>query len=202
MDAAEPLPDIVLVHGIFDRPRVFDRLAARLSRGERAVHAVALRSRWGGLSIDAMATGLAEDVADLAGRRPVDVVGFSMGGLVARFWAQRLGALERIRRLVLIGSPHAGTRTAHVWPGPAARQMCPGSAFLADLNADASRLERAHVASVWTPYDLMILPARSAALPVGEVAQVRTKTHAGLLRDPAVAARVAGWLAEPLPLLA
>jgi triacylglycerol lipase len=199
MTASSALPPIVLVHGIFDRPHVFAALRARLEADGRDVHAFALRARWGGLGIDAMAHGLRDDVAGAIGERPVDVVGFSMGGLVTRFWAQRLDALERIRRMVLIASPHAGTRTAHVWPGPAARQMCPGSPFLADLNADVHRLRSARVASVWTPYDLMIVPASSAALPVGEVAQVRTKTHAGLLRDPAVAERVRRWLADPLP---
>lgn len=76
----------------------------------------------------------------------VDVIGVSMGGLVGRTAALPLGELPdgsetrskrlRIRNLYTMGSPHAGAVLAEsIAPDQAARDMKPGSAFLARLNA-------------------------------------------------------------------
>ncbi len=68
----------------------------------------------------------------------VDVVGFSMGGLVARLAAgpNLPGKRLSIKRLFTISSPHRGARLAGL---PTADQrtidMRPGSAFLADLDS-------------------------------------------------------------------
>src|SRR5690606_26467334 len=69
----------------------------------------------------------------------VDVIGISMGGLVARTAALRpaerpghrgppTGKRLRIRRLFTLGTPHRGAKLAPFVPlDPAARQMRPGS---------------------------------------------------------------------------
>ncbi len=79
----------------------------------------------------------------------VDVVGFSMGGLVARSAAvdpaeggPSADALPRLRiaRLFTIATPHRGAAVARLPLGPLVRDMSPGSAFLAALDdADASQ---------------------------------------------------------------
>jgi hypothetical protein len=80
---------------------------------------------------------------------PVDVVGISMGGLVARMVAagERAGLglpwdLPRIdaRRIFTFGSPLRGAKAAlRLCPDRAARDMCPGSALLGRLEAEAAR---------------------------------------------------------------
>jgi len=71
----------------------------------------------------------------------VDVIGISMGGLVARYAAMPVeredGAKRlRIRRLYTLGTPHRGAKLAEVIAiDPAARDMRPGSAFIERLNA-------------------------------------------------------------------
>ncbi|MEM8756204.1 MAG: hypothetical protein AAGF47_00290 [Planctomycetota bacterium] len=75
----------------------------------------------------------------------VDVVGVSMGGLVARTAALPMGELPggeeirtkrlRINTLYSMGSPHMGAKLANVIaPDSAARNMKPGSAFIKSLN--------------------------------------------------------------------
>ena len=68
-----------------------------------------------------------------------------MGGLVSRYYVQRLGGIERVRRLITISTPHQGTLWAHMVGNPGSRQMRPGSAFLSKLNHDAAMLERGEV---------------------------------------------------------
>ena len=67
----------------------------------------------------------------------VDVVGISMGGLIARAAAAGLHSGKRLRvaRLFTLGTPHRGARVAR-WLRPDAlvRGMQPGSAFLANLD--------------------------------------------------------------------
>ena len=66
----------------------------------------------------------------------VDVVGNSMGGLVAMYAADPGRPLPhlRIRRLMTISTPFRGANMARDFPiGPMAKAMQPGSAFLANL---------------------------------------------------------------------
>ena len=69
------------------------------------------------------------------GSTSVHLVGHSLGGLVVRDAAQHRGLAGLARTVVTIATPHAGATLARFVPGPAARQMRPGSTFLAELDA-------------------------------------------------------------------
>jgi triacylglycerol esterase/lipase EstA (alpha/beta hydrolase family) len=117
-----------------------------------------------------------------------------MGGLVARYYVQRLGGIERVRRLITISSPHNGTCAAFLRRNGGARQMRPGSAFLCDLNRDVSVLDRIDFTSIWTPFDLMILPAHSSVLPAGRAIRVNVGAHPPMVRNQRVLKLVADVL--------
>jgi Caspase domain/PGAP1-like protein len=64
--------------------------------------------------VDETAAMLAARIAEVglgSGRR-VDVLAHSMGGLVARWWIERVGGDTAVRRLVTCGTPHEGSP----WP--------------------------------------------------------------------------------------
>jgi triacylglycerol lipase len=173
---------VVLVHGIDDTAHLFRHLAARLECDGRTVHAPDLVPNNGDAGIDALAAQLQAHIdARLPPEQPVDLVGFSMGGLVCRYYLQRLGGVDRVHRFIAIASPHRGTWTAFFRANAGARQMRRGSAFLRDLNHDAARLDRVHVTSIWTPFDLMILPSTSCVL--GTSMSIRVAAHALMVRD-------------------
>ena len=73
--------------------------------------------------------------------------------------------------------------TAHLFPGPAAQQMRPNSAFLADLNCDLSALAAIQFTSIWTPFDFMIVPASNSELPVGRMVKILSPAHGVMLYD-------------------
>lgn len=132
--------------------------------------------------------GLAAQIGTFANQRlspdePFDLVGFSMGGLVSRYYVQRLGGMARARRLITISTPHRGTYSAYALGNEGSRQMRPGSAFLKGLNRDAALLERVRFASIWTPLDLMIIPASSSRLGVGEEFRIPVLVHPWMLRS-------------------
>jgi triacylglycerol lipase len=163
------------------------------------VHAIDLVPSDGAVGLETLATQIAAYVdAELSPGSPLDLVGFSMGGLVSRYYVQRLGGASRVRRFVTISSPHHGTATAYLLRRPAGVQMRPDSAFLADLNGDVAARERVDLTSIWTPRDLMIVPPDSSRLPLGREVLVAAPLHALMLHDPRTLRAVADALAAPL----
>src|SRR5690606_11023092 len=160
---------IVLVHGLDDSPRAFWAMKRRLDRdGFSRVSAVALTPNNGALPLEALAKQLhahVEQVLRESGAERLDVVAFSMGALVARVWMLEQDGRHLVRRLVSISGPHAGTATGWLRFNPGATQMRWNSPLLQRLGKDASDFAPAEVFSLWTPLDLMIVPAHSSHLP-------------------------------------
>lgn len=145
---------------------------------------------------------LAERLAGMIGKRlpdatPLNLVGFSMGGLICRSYLQQMGGSEHTERLITIATPHQGTWTAYMYNRPACRQMRPGSRFLAELNHDLSPLQAINFTSIWTPFDLTVVPAISSYLPVGEMAPLLSPFHRTLVIDPRILHAVARYLRKP-----
>jgi triacylglycerol lipase len=177
-NAAGAAPRVVLVPGIWDTSSVFDRMTARLEKAGWSVCAVSLKPNDGSVTLEQSADDLRRLIdARLGPRGSLDMVAFSMGGLVARYYAQRLGGLERMSHLVTISTPHCGTRTAYLQPFPGVREMRPGSPFMLDLDRDAAGLARISVTSIWSPLDILIFPAVSSRLPFGREVRIPVLLH-------------------------
>lgn len=200
--AASPPPDrhpVLLVHGIWRSGATFGRMSRYLRERGFAVHAIDLVPSDGTVGLEALASQIAAYVdAELSPGSALDLVGFSMGGVVSRYYVQRLGGVERVRRLVTVSSPHHGTATAYLTRRPGGVQMRPESPFLAELNGDLAALERVDFTSIWTPLDLMIVPADSSRLPLGREVLVAAPLHGLMLHDPRALRAVAEALSAPL----
>jgi hypothetical protein len=156
---------IILVHGIVDNRSVFALLRRALSRrGFGRVVTVNYSSITGDIRLLADRLGtVVEQVCEETGYERVHVVGHSMGGLVARYYVQRLGGDERVHTLVTLGSPHEGTAPAFVLPHPLVRQLRPGSDVVRELAEPAPGCRTRFVA-VWSDLDQMMVPKRSATI--------------------------------------
>lgn len=190
---------VLLVHGINDTGAVFDKMAPYLTLLGWSVYDLNLIPANGDLGLDLLAEQIATFVAKtFPPEQPLDLVGFSMGGIVSRYYVQRLGGLQRVQRFITIASPHSGTWVAYGSQRPGCMQMRPDSQFLRDLNRDVAILERLNFTSIWTPLDLMIVPAQSSQLPVGRDVQIPVPLHSWMLTDSRSILSVAAALAEPL----
>jgi triacylglycerol lipase len=157
---------VLLVHGIWDQGVCFDAMRSALERaGCGPTRALDLSPNDGSGTIESLAAIVDHAARDLADGERFDLVGFSMGALVSRYWLQRMNGKARTRRFVSISGPHAGTVTAHFVPKRGIAQMRPGSALLNDLASDPDPFGDVEVHTLWTPYDLMIVPAQSSRLP-------------------------------------
>jgi len=190
-------PPILLIHGIDDTAQVFHRMIAYLrDRGWSDIHTINLVPNNGDQGLEILAEQVRAYVETQMTDAPmIDLVGFSMGGIVSRYYVQRLGGAGRVRRFITLSSPHYGTCLAYLRHNPGARQMRPRSAFLQDLNATvAVDFASIECLSLWTPYDLMIVPAHSSRLPIGRMDTLPVLAHPWMLTDPRSLATVAAAL--------
>jgi len=175
---------VLLVHGINDTGAVFNKMGLYLRQRGLSVYTVDLVPNNGAEVLDKLAQQVANYVAaTFEPEQPLDLVGFSMGGIVSRYYLQRLGGIERVQRFITISSPHKGTVVAYGSWQPGCIQMRPNSDFLKDLNSDVQMLKQIDFTSIWTPYDLMILPATSSQLDIGKEVTVPVALHPLMLTD-------------------
>lgn len=189
------MPPVLLVHGIHDTPRTFRKCLQALERSELApAETVALTPNDGSCSLKVLAAQVdhaARNLLQTTGAPKIDLVGFSMGSLVSRYWLQRLGGKDYTRRFISISGPHAGTWTAHLSGKPGIREMRPQSAFLQDLEADPHPFGDVDVHVLFTPLDLMIVPAKSSLLEHAKSTEaIPVVLHPLMLSDARVLSKI------------
>jgi pimeloyl-ACP methyl ester carboxylesterase len=193
---------VLLVHGLVDNRSVFARMRHDLRRrGLRRVVPVELPLRTA--SVEDGARMLAVAVAAAAGEDdgPVQIVAHSLGGLVARYYVQRMGGDQRVRSLITLATPHGGTRLAELVPRalpyPLLAQLRPGSPLLTELAEPAPGC-RTRIVAVAAALDTVVRPAQ-AALRHPDLAAVNLTVpglgHHSLAFSGTVCHLVAGWLA-------
>ncbi len=185
------------MHGLNDTRAIFQTMAPSLIKLGWSVHDLDLLPSNGELLLDKLAQQVADYVdTTFAPAQKLSVIGFSMGGIVSRYYIQRLGGIDRVKSFVTIASPHQGTWVAQLSQRPGCIQMRPKSAFLQDLERDVEMLNQLNVTSIWTPYDLMIIPANSSQLPVGKNIQLPILRHDWMVTDSRCLSVVAEALEE------
>ncbi|MFG2419147.1 esterase/lipase family protein [Streptomyces sp. NPDC048448] len=186
-------PPVVLLHGFIDNRSVFVLLRRNLAQHGRQ-HIESLNYSPLTYDIRTAAELLGrhiEDICERTGRDRVDIVGHSLGGLIARYYVQRLGGDLRVRTLVTLGTPHSGTRVVPLMNAhPIVRQMRPGSDVIKELCEPAPDC-RTRFVSFWSDLDHLMDPLETAAIDhpdlLAQSVQVSGIGHLALPVHPAVA---------------
>ncbi|MEU3777282.1 alpha/beta fold hydrolase [Streptomyces sp. NPDC032472] len=198
-------PPVLLLHGFSDNRSVFVVLRRALAAdGLRQVEAYNYSPFTRDLR--SAARHLArrvEELCERTGREQVDLVGHSLGGLVGRYYVQRLGGDARIRTLVTLGTPHSGTRVAPFMDAhPLVRQVRPDSEVMAELRSPAPGC-RTRCVAFWSEFDELMDPTGTARLEhpdlQAENILVTGIGHLALAAHPAVTAAVRRALDGPGP---
>ncbi len=175
---------VVLVHGINDTSAKLRSIANCLRSLGRPVYGIDLNPNDGSARLEVSASQLQNFIDDhIPAPQKFDLVGFSMGGLVTRYYIQRLGGIDRVEHYVTIAAPHQGTLAAYFTPRPGCVQMRPDSAFIQDLQQDVQMLAQVKFTSIWTPFDLIILPPASSQLSIGKEVQLPVAIHPWMVKD-------------------
>ncbi|MEW2398698.1 alpha/beta fold hydrolase [Streptomyces sp. NPDC046862] len=193
---AEAKPPVVLLHGFIDNRSVFVLLRRSLAQhGRRQIESLNYSPLTCDIRTAAELLGRhIEEICERTGRERVDIVGHSLGGLIARYYVQRLGGDLRVRTLVTLGTPHGGTRVAPLADAhPIVRQMRPGSSVLEELREPAPDCRTRFVA-FWSDLDHLMDPLETACVehPDLAVRNVRVSGigHLALPVHPTVAAEI------------
>jgi len=137
----------------------------------------------------------------LLGVKRVSVIGQGLGGLVARFAAEQLGGADYLHKLIMLGTPNAGSYTFYLFfPFTAARQALPGCAFLrkmADSYGEGSPDHKMPYVSISTPWDLVVVPWTNCCLEGAENLRLGWLcSHMGMARSRAVIGLLAELLSQ------
>jgi triacylglycerol lipase len=187
----------VLVPGWLDNDRTLGRLRRFLEFSSISTVICSPQPSDGSVPIQRLAEQLAEFIEyGFGSQEPINLFGFSMGGLIHRVYLQEMDGWRRVRKFVTVATPHRGTMTARLATHQAGMQMRPDSEFILGLNRDLSTLERVQFTSVWSPFDLTIVPANSSVLPVGNARRVWSPAHGIMMYDPNVMRVIAQILKE------
>ncbi|ESQ13916.1 MAG: alpha/beta fold hydrolase [Thiohalocapsa sp. PB-PSB1] len=188
---------VVMVHGILDTGRKFRHMQPFLeARGHQCL-APSLTPNDGRHGLEPLAMQLGQ-VVDAAWGADVRfaLIGFSMGGLIARIYLQELGGHRRVNPFIALSAPMAGSLWSWVFWGQGARQMRPGSPLLQRLQRNASALDGMRLYSYWTPLDAVILPANSSVWSLAHNRRIWAACHPCMLWNKQVLHEVAAHLVE------
>jgi triacylglycerol lipase len=200
--APDPLlPPVLLVHGYMATRGSLHLLERRLSQRGHVV----LTYRLGPLNLG----GIRESAALIARKvdalleqtpvRAVNVVGHSMGGLVGLYYVKCLGGRDRVRKLVLVGSPVGGTWSALLGLvttplGRGSLELLPGSSVLRELR-EGPLPPGVEIVTVGGERDFFA-PEPKTRMPGVRHVSLPT-THSGLLVDGLVATALDEILRAP-----
>jgi triacylglycerol lipase len=211
-------PTVVLVSGFTAPYRSLSVIRRRLKRDGFNVLVVSLDSASlkGGVSgFLGPASELARQVEKLNGEMRIQpsqifLLAHSAGGLVARYYIQRLGGYRYCRGLMTLATPHRGTwlavvgfATHFLLRARCLMQLVPGSAFLRSLNGFPYPPDFPLI-SLYSRDDA-ICPPRCSRLPRGwvkapEIHTVETRrlTHSGFLLRKDAYRSILGYLLQYL----
>jgi triacylglycerol lipase len=191
---------ILLVHGFIENHAIFTVMERALRRrGFQMLTAY----DYGLLthSIPRAAIKLGKTIERLvaqSGYERIHVIGHSLGGLITRYYVQRLGGDSCVHTLVTLGTPHHGTHLARAAPLlPLARQLTPSSPIIQELAEPAPGCRTRFIA-FHSDIDPVIVPSGNARLEHPDLnvqnISVRGIGHLSLPRN----GRIAFTIAEAL----
>jgi hypothetical protein len=173
---------LVLVHGLACNRGIWRWLIPALrAAGFGSIYAVDLQPLHA--NIDLLARQLTRELGQIVREHEgssVTIISHSLGGLIARA-ALAVAPPQTIRRIITIGTPHHGAAIARALSWRPARQMYPGSPWLAALNTlQEGRLSIA-LTSVCGVDDNLVQPASSSHLQGATTHEIHGLGHFGLV---------------------
>lgn len=200
VDAAET--PILLVHGIIDNHAIFtvmERALRRRGFQRLSTYDYGLLTH----NIPQAAARLGEAVEELSvatGYERIHVIGHSLGGLIARYYVQRLGGDRHVHTLVTLGTPHQGTQLAFAAPLlPLVRQLTPNSSVIHELTEPAPDCRTRFIA-FFSDIDHLVIPSRNARLDHPDLKvrniEVRGVGHLSMPNNGRIAFTIAEALRE------
>ena len=186
---------VVLIHG-FGRSQV-DWLWFKRHLGHSKVYVVNLRPS--AAPIEEISSNLELDLQQIikANNNPtLSLIGHSMGGIVACYYAAELDTQRHVKQIITLGSPLHGTKLAVAASGANMIQIRPQSAFLATLRT-AIVHSKLTIFNIATKTDNLVFPWTSPLLESTQTENtliLESESHLGLIHNSQVIQQIKQWL--------
>ena len=185
---------IILIHGLWNTSSIFSLISSKLDEKEVEYFAPTLNHAFGMTSIVELTNLIDQLIVEKYGlEQEIDILGFSMGGIIGRYWINKFNGYKRTKRFITIGSPHNGTLTSQLvpkYPFRGISEMKINSSLLRDLAKYDYFLNDIDCISFFTYWDLMVFPGWRANLNVGEKISLNIFKHRNLVRNPEAVERI------------
>ena len=185
---------IILIHGLWNTSSIFSFITSKLDEQGVDYFAPTLNHSFGMTSIVELTNLMDQLILEKYGlQQEIDVLGFSMGGVISRYWINKFNGYKRTKRFITIGSPHNGTLASQLvpkYPFRGISEMKINSSLLRDLSKYDYFLNDIDCISFFTFWDLMVFPGWRAHLNVGEKISLKILKHRNLVRNPAAVDRI------------
>nr|WP_225866230.1 alpha/beta hydrolase [Prochlorococcus marinus] len=176
---------VVMVHGLWDSPEIFNPLVNKLDQPPSKIFLPFLPHKLGKVPIRNLAFELHQQISiQFASDVSIDLLGFSMGGLISRVWMHEFGGSTRTKRFFSIGSPQQGTLTAQLVPSSVLAgiaDMKLGSELIRSFEKHKPLSRTVECISFFCFSDLMVFPGWRAVLPYGRHKSVPVISHKSLI---------------------
>ena len=167
---------------------------------------VKLRLPWMAMGDMSRSAGIVAEqvqrIRENLGYEKVNLFGYSLGGLIARYYLQELGGYPFLSRGAFIAAPNYGTYFGYLgFFSSAGRQVRPGSQFIKELNSSPLYESVAdRCLSIYVRWDGVIIPSESSYLPHGyNMALRRPVMHWLAVMNEAIINRASEFLHGELP---
>jgi len=172
---------VILLHGLFHNRACWLWMVFCLRR--RGVSNLQTLNLPPWKDLESLTERLAKKVDELRlknGGQKVDLIGHSMGGMIARNYIQLRGGADKVGACITLGSPHHGSRLAPFAISPLALHLLPGADFLCRLGA-APQPTQVQFTSIFSRHDNLVIPHQSAQLDMAENIVLQGIGHCSLL---------------------
>ena len=191
---------IILLHGLWNTSEIFSSITSELDEKGIEYYAPTLEHSYGMTSIIELTSLLNEFILEKYGlKKEIDILGFSMGGIIGRNWLQKFNGYKRTRRFITIGSPHNGTLTSQLipkFPFKGISEMKINSSLLRNLSRNDFLLQDIDCISFYTFWDLMVFPGWWANLKSGEKISLKVLKHRNLVSNPSAVKKIVEKIME------
>ena len=185
---------IILIHGLWNTSSIFSSIISKLDEKGIEYFAPTLNHSYGRTSIVELTNSINKLILKKYGlEKEIDILGFSMGGIISRYWIKKYNGYKRTRRFITVGSPHRGTFASQFvpkYPFRGISEMKINSSLLRDLSNYDYLLDDIECISFFTYWDLMVFPGWRANLNTGDKISLKIFKHRNLVRDPLAVERI------------
>ena len=179
---------IILIHGLWNTSDIFSSITSKLKKVGIEYFAPTLKHKYGMTSIAELTKIFNDLILEKYGsKKELDILGFSMGGIIGRYWIKKFNGHKRTRKFITVGSPHNGTLASQLvpkYPFTGISEMKISSSLLIDLSKYDSLLKGINCISFFSYWDLMVFPGWRANLNTGEKISLNVYKHKNLVRNP------------------